>query len=723
MNTEQQAKRRRTDSRPTSAPASAASSIGPPQPRYFNPGIASIQQPNQYYHHHPSTQHSYQQQQQQQQQQQPQQQSHQLGLVAAHAASASPGMPAMLPSSVAVSAAAAAVAAAAVVTTPLNPPRSTLPPQYITPHTIPATLLGQAPAVSNSDYNMWFYSQQQIPAPDRSVSAATAAAGGMVGSASVSPVSQHALASAEHPYPIQGHFDNQMRYMAVPSHPSGMPKPASSTTMQFDRTMRANSTGSLVGAPNILQPYQHSYQQTQAQTSTHAQSQMHAQYAGYYHHSQPHQQQSQQHQQPQSAYYHPSAQTYTHAYSQHQQHIQHPVHSQLPSPFPTQASAISAAAVAAAIGDTASSHTSVGTSAASSVLHTGAYAAVHTPTDQVSAAQVAAAVAAATATASASAHAQPISGAGPVVSAGSSTGSVVSRLGIGLSDIDQTNIPAFKFSMNMHASGDTAIPEYFENYTQSYMAGAASAPPPPRMLEPSPSSPSEQTLDQDLMVRLDELFMKYLEQICSNNITVDSEGELIHQTQMAKKLEKLEQCTEFRTFRFRIQAFSNGYREFIEREAGLTEQVVSKQQLRNYLHQQRYISRYNEDGKKAKSKGHHVWNVEAKKISRNTWWFKEFLRRIASPPPKAVIGVPYEWTPTIWDPQIKSPKVYFNSEWLPHWLQWDNNALRGLPPPDATDCNISVIASYYQGKEIHHLKTNFTIHVVPHTPTTTVYMS
>ncbi|KAJ2393041.1 hypothetical protein GGI05_002529, partial [Coemansia sp. RSA 2603] len=88
----------------------------------------------------------------------------------------------------------------------------------------------------------------------------------------------------------------------------------------------------------------------------------------------------------------------------------------------------------------------------------------------------------------------------------------------------------------------------------------------------------------------------------------------------------------------------------------------------------------------------------------------------------AVINVPYEWTPTIWDPQIKAPKVYFNSEWLPSWLQWDNNTLRGLPPPDATDCTISVIASYYQGKEIHHLKTNFTIHVMTHTPTTTVYM-
>lgn len=192
---------------------------------------------------------------------------------------------------------------------------------------------------------------------------------------------------------------------------------------------------------------------------------------------------------------------------------------------------------------------------------------------------------------------------------------------------------------------------------------------------------------------------------------------------MAKKLEKLEQCTEFRTFRFRIQAFSNGYREFMEREAGITEQIVSKQQLRNYLQQQRFISRYNEDGKKAKSKGHHVWNVEAKKMSRNTWWFKEFLRRIQSPPPKAIAGAQYEWIPTIWDPQVKAPKVYFSSEWLPSWLSWENNVLRGATPNDASDVTINVVASYYQGKEVCHLKNTYTISVIQHTPLNQVFMA
>ncbi|KAJ1661993.1 hypothetical protein EV178_006244 [Coemansia sp. RSA 1646] len=519
--------------------------------------------------------------------------------------------------------------------------------QFVSPHTIPSTLLGQSPGMPGADYGVWLYPHQQIPAAANrpvalgsvSGAAATASSSAIAGgdaaasSTSVSPVSQHTLATTEGAYPIQGQFDGQMRYMAVPGQTSAVPKQVTAASYPYDRSLRPISiTG----------------QQQQA--------------------------------------------------------------------------AIAAAAAAAALNDNSSGHLppiAASPSNSGSVLHSSTYGAVHgghsgqLSPEQVSAAQMAAAVAAV----AASTHAIPastVSSTGSVGTANNGAG----RLGVGMSDIDQPGLSSFKFSVNMPSGSESGLPDYFESYTQNYMVGNQP------VLEPSPASPTEQTLDTDLIARLDELFMKYLEAICSNTITVDSEGESIHQTQMAKKLEKLEQCTEYRTFRFRIQAFSNGYREFMEREAGMTEQMVSKQQLRAYLHQQRYISRYNEDGKKAKSKGHHVWNVEAKKISRNTWWFKEFLRRIASPPAKAVIGVPYEWTPTIWDPQIKSPKVYFSSEWLPSWLRWENNSLRGLAPPDATDCNIVVIASYYQGKDICHLKTNFTIHVVQHTPaSTTVFMS
>lgn len=68
----------------------------------------------------------------------------------------------------------------------------------------------------------------------------------------------------------------------------------------------------------------------------------------------------------------------------------------------------------------------------------------------------------------------------------------------------------------------------------------------------------------------------------------------------------------------------------------------------------RFISRFNEDGKKAKSKGNHVWNIEAKKIPSGGWVFREFTRKIAGPPPKvAYIGLKYQWAPRVWDPQMR----------------------------------------------------------------------
>ncbi|KAJ2613285.1 hypothetical protein H4S08_002291 [Coemansia sp. RSA 1365] len=567
-------------------------------------------------------------------------------------------------------------------------PSAQLPQSFVSPHGIPTSLLGHGSAVANAEYGVWFYPHHHLVQADRGVGM-----GGMAGSASASPLSQHTIASTDQSYPLQGQFDTQMRYMAVPGQPSGAPKPMVSAALPIDRSLRPISIAS-----------QQQQQQHGLASMHYSQSpvyQNHGQYHPSYYHPQ--------HQMPPQSL-HPSI---IPNQSQHPQH--HP-------PFPAQPSALAATAP---MSECSSTHTSVGCGANGSVMHPSAYGAMHPPSidsvsgDQVSAAQVAAAVAAA----AVSAHSIPVSntavgvGAGASGSASSSAiGFGGSRLAAGANDPEQQGIPAFKFSMSMPTNSESNIPEYFESYSQGYMMGNAP------IMEPSPASPAEQTLDAELMARLDGLFMKYLEAICSNNITVDSEGESIHQTQMAKKLEKLEQCAEYRTFRFRIQAFSNGFREFIEREAGLTEQAVSKQQLRNYLHQQHYISRYNEDGKKAKSKGHHVWNVEAKKMSRNTWWFKEFVRRIAAPPPKAIAGVPYEWTPTIWDPQIKAPKVYFSSEWLPPWLRWENNTLRGLPPVDAADCSVGVVASYYQGKEVCHFKSNFTIHVMPHTPSGNVFL-
>lgn len=41
----------------------------------------------------------------------------------------------------------------------------------------------------------------------------------------------------------------------------------------------------------------------------------------------------------------------------------------------------------------------------------------------------------------------------------------------------------------------------------------------------------------------------------------DSKGEPIHQTLMAKKMQRLDESLEFRPFKFRIQAFTNAFLE------------------------------------------------------------------------------------------------------------------------------------------------------------------
>jgi hypothetical protein len=118
-------------------------------------------------------------------------------------------------------------------------------------------------------------------------------------------------------------------------------------------------------------------------------------------------------------------------------------------------------------------------------------------------------------------------------------------------------------------------------------------------------------------------------------------------------------------------------------------------QVRNYLWRQQYILRFNEDGKKAKSKGNHIWSIEAKKSGDCKWEFRPFHRKLGGPPSAvAYVGVRWAWKPRIWDPQIsfKKIQVTYSSPSLPPWLSWKNGELSGVPPPDAETCQITAIA-------------------------------
>ena len=117
-------------------------------------------------------------------------------------------------------------------------------------------------------------------------------------------------------------------------------------------------------------------------------------------------------------------------------------------------------------------------------------------------------------------------------------------------------------------------------------------------------------------------------------------------------------------------------------------------QIRNFLWNNSYISRFNEEGKKSKSKGNHIWHVDAKK-SEGGWLFRPFKRKLAGTPPGvAYVGLRWTWTPRIWDPQASRANmpVNYSSPALPSWLSWKEDSLTGIPPPDAQSCDVTVEA-------------------------------
>ncbi|KAF7969280.1 hypothetical protein HWV62_27811 [Athelia sp. TMB] len=199
---------------------------------------------------------------------------------------------------------------------------------------------------------------------------------------------------------------------------------------------------------------------------------------------------------------------------------------------------------------------------------------------------------------------------------------------------------------------------------------------------------------QEYRGEVDRIFFEFLEAICSNLDATDSKGEPIHQTLMAKKMQRLDESPEFRPFKFRIQAFTNAFLEELARQGYPEEKIPMKKT---------YISRFNEDGKKAKSKGNHIWNINAKKKAEGGWLFSPFHRRLAGTPHGvAYVGLRWTWAPRIWDPQASRSNmpVEFTSPNLPRWLLWKDEQLSGIPPPDAESCDITVEARFnHDGKD------------------------
>ncbi|KAE8214660.1 hypothetical protein CF327_g1945 [Tilletia walkeri] len=224
-------------------------------------------------------------------------------------------------------------------------------------------------------------------------------------------------------------------------------------------------------------------------------------------------------------------------------------------------------------------------------------------------------------------------------------------------------------------------------------------------------------IEPELQAKLDAYFEDFLSRLCSNLEAKDNRGELIHQTLMPKKMARLDESPDFRPFKFRIQAFTNAFYADLQAR-GMSDEECSFKKMKQFLWANPLISRYNDDGRKAKSKGNHVWMISARKVwnedgSLRGWQFRKFERRIAgSAEEYAYVGVPWSWEMRIWDPQASSDsiKAAFSVEEHPGWLQFDGVAcLKGTPQESDKGGRVSVTAHYPQNGQLHMLKWSFDI--------------
>jgi len=188
---------------------------------------------------------------------------------------------------------------------------------------------------------------------------------------------------------------------------------------------------------------------------------------------------------------------------------------------------------------------------------------------------------------------------------------------------------------------------------------------------------------------------------------------------------KMAESNDFRPFKFRIQAFTNAFMDALAQHR-MGEDIVAQKKVKAYLwHQQPLISRFNDDGKKSKSKGNHVWHIMAKLVRQSdkgdagSWIFRSFERRIAgSPPPLAYVGLNWTWQPRIWDPQMPSQSIHvsWSSPQLPPWLTWQNGVLMGVPGSgDVTQGVDVVVEAAFPSEQRDPIITSFHIQVSPHT--------
>ena len=138
-------------------------------------------------------------------------------------------------------------------------------------------------------------------------------------------------------------------------------------------------------------------------------------------------------------------------------------------------------------------------------------------------------------------------------------------------------------------------------------------------IPPASASSGESPFPPNLLPQLDTLFVAFLQRVVSDESITDGRGEALHHPLPPRKQQKVHALplTSWRPIKLRIQAFTSAFQEELARTlaAGmnLARHEVSVKRVREYLWTRDIIARFNPSGRKAKSRGSHVWCVEARR--------------------------------------------------------------------------------------------------------------
>jgi hypothetical protein len=161
-------------------------------------------------------------------------------------------------------------------------------------------------------------------------------------------------------------------------------------------------------------------------------------------------------------------------------------------------------------------------------------------------------------------------------------------------------------------------------------------------------------LSGELLATYNNVFLQWLPRVCTDVEATDRKGEKIHQPLMAKKMAKLDEEHAFRPFKFRIQPFTNSFQDACK-DLGLSEADTAPKLIKHFLWNQPLISRFNDEGKKTKSIGNHVWSIEARYLAPGHYEFRPPPPKIVPLPATAAPNVPWSWAPKVLDSSCQGP--------------------------------------------------------------------